>query len=142
MKISNTKIVKVITYLLLSTNIFPVMGIILSHQIFVDLFFCGIIALILFILIRIRSTELENSGECFTVRRIHPLAPKGYTRPKVEFPVTLINQVTIREGWIADYLDLKIQSQNSRKKIHLNLFFFNKEQITMLRSGILNHISF
>lgn len=142
MKISNIKIVKAIAYLLLTVNIFPVIGIILLHQFLLNMIFGGIIVLIMFFLIRIRSTELENSGGCFIIRQIHPLVTKGYVRPKVEFPITLINQFIIKEGFIAGHLDVKIHSQNSRKKIKLNLFFFGRKQIKMLRSGIHNQISF
>lgn len=142
MKISNTKIVKALAYVLLLANIFPILGNILSHQILLNLIFGGIIALILFFLIRIRSTEVENSGGCFTVRRIHPLATKGYVRPKVELPVILINDFMISEGWIVDYLDLKINSQNSRKRIHLDLFFFDRKQIKTLQSAMQNQISY
>ncbi len=142
MKISNAKIVKAATYVLLFAAGFPIMGIVLSHQIFLDLFFCGIIALILFILIRIRSTEVEDSGGCFTVRRIHPLAPKGYVRPKVEFPISLIRQFMVKEGWIADHLNLKIQSQSSRKSINVDLVLFDRKQIRTLQSAMQNQISY
>lgn len=142
MKISNAKMVKAIAYLLLTVNIFPVIGIIFLHQFLLNMFFGGVIGLIIFFLIRIRSTELENSGGCFIIRQTHPLAMKGYVCPKVEFPITLINQFMIKEGLISDHLDLKINSQNSRKKIKFNLFFFDRKQIKTLRSGIENQISF
>lgn len=142
MKISNAKIAKALAYILLIANIFPILGIILSHQFLLNLIFGGIMALILFFLIKIRSTELENSGGCFIIRQSHPLATKGYVRPKVEFPITLINQFMIKEGLIADHLDLKIHSQNSRKKIHFNLFFFDRKQIKMLQSAMQNQISY
>lgn len=142
MKISNAKIAKALAYILLIANIFPILGIILSHQFLLNLIFGSIMALILFFLIRIRSTELENSGGCFIIRQIHPLATKGYVRPKVEFPITLINQFMIKEGLIADHLNLKIYSQNSRKKIHFNLFFFDRKQIRMLQSAVQSQLSY
>jgi len=142
MKISNSKFVKAATYVLLFASVLPIFGIILYKHFFLDLFFCGVIVLILTFLIRIRSTEVENSGGCFTVRQIHPFSPKGYVRPKVEFPITLIQQFMIKEGFVKDHLNLKIQSQSSRKSIHVDLVFFDRKQIRTLQSAMQSQLSF
>ena len=97
---------------------------------FVCLLFFTVIVLII---INLRGIEVENSGECFSLKERHPFAEKKYVPSKIEFPLSLINELNIQEGIFANRMNIKIQSNHSVKKIGISLPLFTRHQILKIK---------
>lgn len=136
MKISNKKSVKKIAWITLMLIIVSVLILILSTFTTIILYHKTVSFLIIpclvILFLRIRFTEIDVSGGCFTIRKIHPFAKKGYVSPRFEFPACAIRQMEISNGFVSRRVKILMVSRTVRKRCQLNLFFFNRKQLARI----------
>lgn len=136
MKISNVKQIKTVCYINISAISILVILYFIPHKIFWTFAIFVSIILLLIMLLNVRSTVIEDSGGCFTVRKIHPFARKGYYSPKIEFPMSSIKYCRFAVGIFNCHINIKIHNQGYKKSIHFNLPLFNKKQIEYVTSSL------
>lgn len=134
MKISNIKHIKNFATLDVFLICILFISLIFPHKLYWNFAVLILIAILCTILLQIRYIEIDDSGSCFTVRKIHPFAKKGYFPPIVEFPYCAIRHYNIEKGFISKRITIKIQASGMKKNIRLNLLLFNMKQINQLRT--------
>ncbi|MFL9833975.1 hypothetical protein [Chryseobacterium terrae] len=133
MKISNLKQIKLISCVIMLVSLFLVAAGIVSKNL-VWKFICFLFFVTtLLIVINLRGIEIEKSGECFSLREMHPFIEKKYVPSKIEFPLSSINELNILEGFFACSIYIKIKSGYSEKKFRISLPLFTKKQIFNIR---------
>lgn len=136
MKISNTKRIKFLAYAMLMLMALALVATLFTHNKYVNLLLYAKILFFSFTFIKLKCTELDSSGSCFTVRRKHPFKEKGYIRPEVEFPISAVREVNLNKAAISCSFNMKIQSQSSGKNFRLNLLFFDQEKLERMQYSI------
>lgn len=133
MKISNTRRVKLLAYVMLLFMALALGASLFTENRYVDLLLYANVLIFSFAFFKLRCTELDSSGSCFTVRRKHPFKEKGYIRPEVEFPISSVKEVCLDRAAISCSFNVKIQSQSSGKNFRLNLLFFDQKKLERLQ---------
>lgn len=141
MKISNVKQIKILCYVNISVVTILIFLLFIPHRAVLTFAIFISVILLLVILLNLRFTVVEDSGGCFTISKIHPLAQKGYFSPQIEFPISSIQYCRFAQGIFNCHISIKIITQVNNKSIHFNLLLFNKEQIKYITSS-LNKISY
>lgn len=136
MKISNSKQVRAIAYAIVALSVFPIVGIFASKNIFIIFIFLSLFIALLLIILNLRSVEIENSGECFSVKKTHPFAQKKYVPSKIEFPISAIYQLDIFEGLLVTRMSIKIQTNHSKRNLRISLPLFTKHKILDIRNSM------
>lgn len=134
MKISNLKKIKVMGYVMIVLSILPIIGFFISENTIWKLGCLLFFIAIVLVIINLRGIELENSGECFSLKERHPFAEKKYVPSKIELPLLLINELDIQEGIFANRMNIKIRSNHSVKKIRIRLPLFTRHQILNIKT--------
>lgn len=133
MKISNIKAIKNIAWLILFLLITSIAIMILCQFILHKLYYSAglvlIVVLLIVLLFRIRFTEIDDSGGCFSIRKSHPFTKKGYVSPQIEFPKSSICYFKISDNILSKQIKIIVHSQTTKKSFLLNLFLFTRKQI-------------
>lgn len=114
-------------------DILPIIGFFISENLIWKIVCLLFFTVIVMIIINLRGIEVENSGECFSLKEWHPFAEKKYVPFKIEFPLSLINELDIQEGIFANQINIKIRSNHSVKKIRIRLPLFTRHQILKIK---------
>ncbi len=135
MKTSNIKFVKSLAYSYIILIFFLLLVMVFFRESTLLLIVLCTLVCVLFInLVKLRFTEIDNGGECFTVRKMHPFVKKGYYPPKIEFPFSAIRNFEIQNGMINCYIKIKIQSRTIKKNIYITVHFCNSKQLAQLKA--------
>lgn len=135
MKISNIKFVKSLAYSYIIIIVFLLLAMFFFHEtIWLLTVLCSLVCAFFIILVKLRFTEIDSAGGCFTVRKMHPFAKKGYYPPEIEFPFSVIRNFEIRNGIINCYVRLSIQSRTIKKNINFTMYFCNSKQLAQLKT--------
>lgn len=134
MKISNLKKIKVMGCVMIVLSILPIIGFFISENTIWKLGCLLFFIAIVLIIINLRGIEVENSGECFSLKERHPFVEKKYVPSKIELPISLINELDIQEGIFANRMNIKIRSNQSIKKIRIRLPLFTRHQILNIKT--------
>ena len=119
-------------------SIFPVAGAFILDSLMWKFIFLLFFVLLLLLIINLRGIEIENSGECFSLKKVHLFAKKKYVRAKIEFPLSLIYELRVLQGLFTSYMEIKIHGNHSKKNLRIRLPLFTKHQILNIRK-LLNH---
>lgn len=133
MKISNLKKIKVMGCVMIALSILPIIGFFISENTIWKLGCLLFFIAIVLIIINLRGIEVENSGECFSLKERHPFVEKKYVPSKIELPISLINELDIQEGIFTNQMNIKIRSNHSVKKIRIRLPLFTRHQILKIK---------
>lgn len=134
MKISNLRQVKIIGYAISISSLFPIMGFFASQNVLWKFIFLLLSVVLILIVLNLRGIEIENSGECFSLKKMHPFAKKRYVPSKIEFPISAIYQLDILEGLFVNHMNIKIQTHHSKKNLRISLPLFTRHQILNIRN--------
>lgn len=99
------------------------------HQSYWNYSILLVVCVLIIALGQMRYTEIDDSGGCIAVRKMHPFSKKGYFPPKLEFPYSAIHHYTIKKSFLKCNVKILIQGRTMKKNINLNLLLFNKQQI-------------
>lgn len=119
---------------MIALSILPIIGFFISENTIWKLGCLLFFIAIVLVIINLRGIELENSGECFSLKERHPFAEKKYVPSKIELPLLLINELDIQEGIFANRMNIKIRSNHSVKKIRIRLPLFTRHQILNIKT--------
>jgi len=142
MRVSNDTIVKITAYslLVLTTGLLFCL-LVVSQSILESLFFAAI-ALLIFLLTKIRIVTYEFSGGCVTIRKIHPFTFKKFISPAVEFPQNYICDYSVNHHIVSGSLLLKVKSKRNRKyTMKIKLFGFTYAQRQKISSSLVSIVS-
>lgn len=142
MKISNAGRIKLLAYVMVVFITMALFVSLFTRSIYVNFALYASVVLFLLAFLRLKSTELDSSGSCFTVRRRHPFKEKGYIRPEVEFPISSVQEVFVRKAALSCRFNVKIHSQNSGKNFRINLLLFDQKKLEKLQAVIQNDKQF
>lgn len=119
---------------MIALSILPIIGFFISENTIWKLGCLLFFIAIVLVIINLRGIEVENSGECFSLKERHPFAEKKYVPSKIELPLLLINELDIQEGIFANRMNIKIRSNHSVKKIRIRLSLFTRHQILNIKT--------
>lgn len=133
MKISNLKRAKIMGVAMMTLSFFPIAVFFISENSIWKIVCLSFFVAMLVVIINLRGIEIENSGECFSLRERHPFVEKKYVPSKIEFPISSIAELNIQEGLFANQMNIKIQSNHSVKKFGISLPLFTRHQILKIK---------
>lgn len=118
---------------MMTLSFFPIAVFFISENSIWKIVCLSFFVAMLVVIINLRGIEIENSGECFSLRERHPFVEKKYVPSKIEFPISSIAELNIQEGLFANQMNIKIQSNHSLKKFGISLPLFTRQQILKIK---------
>lgn len=137
MKISNLKRVKLAGCMITVLSLLSVAGIFTSENSILRIFYLLFFVIMILIVANLRSIEIENSGECFSLKKRHPFAEKKYVPSQIEIPLSSINEFNIQEGIFLNHMNIKIQNDHSERKLGVSLPLFTRHQILNIKKAFI-----
>lgn len=142
MKISNIKFSKKIAYTLISVITALLIGELYVNTPIIYLFITVILASQVYFFFKLKSTVIELSGGCLTVRKNHPLSFKKFINPDFELPYSRVLGFKIIRKLGIRNLKLKFNSKRQNKLcLNISLLGFEKQQNIKLKSSLLRVIN-
>lgn len=137
MKISNFKFVKKIAYAFISFIVVLFIGELYINISKYYLLINIILASQIFIFYKLKSTTIELSGGCLTIRKNHPLTFRKFISPDFELPYSRLLGFKIISKFGLRKLKIKVNSKRQNKFfMSISLFGFNNMQNSKLTKSL------
>ncbi|MCW3170734.1 hypothetical protein OMO38_19565 [Chryseobacterium sp. 09-1422] len=117
MKVSNSKFAKRLSYLLISAIFLTFIAVILCTITIYNLLIVPLFILLVYLFVVSKTTTIELSGGCITIRKNHPLTLNKFITPFFELPYSRLLGYQITNKFGISKLILKIESKRRNKFI-------------------------
>ena len=137
MKVSNLKFAKRQSYILLFGLIITSSAVVICGWMIYNIFIIPLLLIFIYLFIVCKSTSIELSGGCFTIRKSHPLTFNRFITPYFELPYSRLLEYKMDKSFSTSKLILKVNSERKNKFIlKISLRGFTSVQIVKLETSL------